>query len=189
MTVYVREKMEDLGNWERQFARTLFRDLRKISREAAQTQLRPLRMRTIRVDAVHTSKFGRSWKIKSPNKWTTVIYNRARNAKNKYHYGLVIEGGRRRKARMPPPKALERWVQDKRPGLVEMFGVKGASFIVARAIRDFGIRPRPIMTAPKIQKKMARVMLRGYSRMWVRAAERARLASPKRKPRVPRGSA
>lgn len=185
MTVYVRESMDNAGSWEKAFARTLFRDLRIHLREAGKASLRPLRMRTIQQQAVHKSKFGRSWKFKSPNKWTLVVYNRAKNPKNKYHYGVVIEGGRRPGARMPPPSHLERWVQDKTPQLVAQYGVKGAAFIVARSIQRYGIRPRPIMTATKMQRQMSRLVSRQMSSMWDRAAERARLAP---KPSVRKGT-
>lgn len=183
MTVYVREDMTSAGNWERHFARALFRELRPTLRQVGKESLQPLRMRTIRQEAVHTSRFGRSWKFKTPNKWTLVVHNTAKNPRNKFHYGLVIEGGRRRGARMPPPKELERWVQDKMPSLVDAIGVKSAAFLVARSIMRNGIRARPIMSAPKMQTQMNRNLTRKLSKMWDRAAEKSRLAPKPRKPR------
>ncbi len=181
MTVYVLERLEDAGNWEKQFARELFRDVKPTLRKAGKASLRPLRMRTISQDAVHKSKFGRSWRFQTPNKKTLIIYKQARNPKNKFFYGSVIEAGRRPGARMPPPSHLEQWVQLKTPELVAQWGVKGAAFIVARSIGRKGIRPRPIMTASKMQRQMANRVVGELSTMWVRAAERARMAKAPKK--------
>ena len=34
------------------------------------------------------------------------VYSAARNPKDKYHYAVVVEGGRRKFAKMPPPRSF-----------------------------------------------------------------------------------
>ena len=176
MTVYVRETMETVGNWEKQFAREMFRELFPTLREFGKESVQRLKKRTQQQKIKWRGKFERGWKTKT-RKWSLVIYNNAKNRKNKFHYGIVIEGGRRRGARMPPPKQLEPWVRDKLPSLVARVGVKTAARIVALSIRKNGIRGRRVMTAFKMQVRFDRSLNRKLSGMWVRAAERSRAAT------------
>lgn len=67
------------------------------------------------------------------------------------HHARYIEEGRK-PGRMPPPKALEGWVR--RVVKPPAKAVRGVAFVIARAIGERGIEPRPfLMPAYEAEKE------------------------------------
>lgn len=63
-------------------------------------------------------------------------------------YSVVVDEGRRAGARMPPPAALEPWVRRKMK--VPRDRVRGAAFMLARAIKRRGIKGKHIVAGAKL---------------------------------------
>lgn len=85
--------------------------------------------------AVNTGAYKRAWKWgQLPD--GVMVYNQM-------PYAGVIEGGRRKGARMPPKDAIARWAQRKLS--LSEHDAKRAAFAIARAIQKKGLRPRHVM--------------------------------------------
>ena len=86
--------------------------------------------------------------------WTTTTIERGISIYNKAPYASVIEGGRRKGAKMPPPKALLGWAQ-KKAG-VSKAEAKQVAFLMARAIKLRGLKARNVLktSLPDIRKLM-----------------------------------
>ena len=84
--------------------------------------------------ASNTGRFRRSWKTMRIERGVAIF--------NDAPYAPVVEGGRRKGAKMPPPGALVSWVQ-RRAG-VSKKDAKAAAFLIARAIKQRGLKPRNI---------------------------------------------
>jgi hypothetical protein len=91
--------------------------------------------------------------------WTTDRIDRGISIFNKAPYAPVVEGGRRKGAKMPPPKALVSWAQ-KRAGLSKA-DAQAMAFVMARAIKTRGLKARNILknSIPKIRKLMIEEVL------------------------------
>jgi hypothetical protein len=121
--------------------------------KAAKESLALLRLRTLNtppaspngeVGAVASGKFLRGWRISYSGR-QVILSNVARHA-------VFVEGGRRPGARPPPSSALLAWVTLKL-GLTGK-QAQSAAFLIARAIGRRGLRPRPVMTAPSVQRSL-----------------------------------
>lgn len=75
---------------------------------------------------------------------------------NKAAHTVFVEGGRRRGARQPPTKALIPWVQRKLG--VSRKDAKGLAFVIARKIKERGIKARPILHHPGYRRVLVQTM-------------------------------
>jgi len=85
--------------------------------------------------ANNTGTFRRSWKTRKTTRGVS-IYNNQK-------YAAVVEGGRRKGAKMPPIDELAKWAQ-RRAG-VSREEARRAAFAMARAIKARGLKPRNIL--------------------------------------------
>lgn len=87
-------------------------------------------------------------------------------------YAGVIERGRRRGAKMPPPRVLEAWARRKL-GLSDE-EAKSASFAIARAIKRRGLLPRRVLTGPLTTAQLTRAVMEEIRREVLAALRRAK---------------
>lgn len=94
--------------------------------------------------ANNTGAFRRAWKVSNVESGVSIF--------NSSSYAPVVEGGRRKGAKMPPTKPIAQWAQ-RRAGLSRKEAERLA-FVMARAIKARGLKPRNILkdSIPKITK-------------------------------------
>jgi hypothetical protein len=102
--------------------------------------------------ASNTGRFRGSWKSARIERGVSIF--------NKAPYAPIVEGGRRKGAKMPPPKAIAKWAQ-RRTGVTKEEAQRLA-FIMARAIKTRGLKARNILktSMPQIKKLMIEEVLR-----------------------------
>lgn len=98
--------------------------------------------------AVNTGAFRRRWKSTKIDRGVAIF--------NDASYAPVIEGGRRKGQPQPPTKPIAGWAR-KRLGLSTK-EAQQAAYVMARAIKKRGLRPRHILknSLPDIRKAMIR---------------------------------
>ncbi len=101
--------------------------------------------------ANNTGQFRRSWKTSRTSDGMTIF--------NSSSYAPTVEGGRRKGAKMPPSREIARWAQ-RRAGLSRAEAERVA-FVMARAIKKRGLKPRNILrdSLPEIKKVIVEELL------------------------------
>ena len=142
-------KVKDLGKPEKRMARALKQETAKAASEVSKKIIDVLAAESVSIYDLGGYRSG--WRA-SVFRDRLRVYNIKRNA-------VFVEKGRRAGAKQPPLEAIAPWVE-------RHLGDRRLAFPVARSIAQKGIRPRPVLTSPRVQARLRK--------LWHGAMQKAR---------------